>query len=58
MSEAKLGHRAKAATALANYRRLWSEANPKATTPPPLQDEAEKALSEAFKTQGSSPGRR
>ena len=53
MSEAKLGHRAKAEAALANYRRLWAEANPKATTPPPLQEEAEQALSEAFKTAGS-----
>jgi WD40 repeat protein len=50
MAQAKLGHRAEAEAALANYRRLWSEANPKATTPPPLEDEAENVLSEAFKT--------
>ncbi len=54
MSEAELGHRAKAEAALANYRRLWAEAKPKATTLPPLQEEAEKVLSEAFKTAGSS----
>jgi hypothetical protein len=54
MTEAKLGHRKEADAALANYRRLWAEANPKATTPPPLQDEADKVLSEAFKTAGAS----
>ncbi len=30
MAEARLGHRAEAETALANYRRLWAQANPKA----------------------------
>jgi hypothetical protein len=44
ISEAKLGHRAQADAALANYRRLWVAANLKATTPPPLQEEAELAM--------------
>jgi hypothetical protein len=48
MAEAKLRNRAKAETALANYRRLWAEANPKATTSPPLLIEVEKTMSDAF----------
>ncbi len=56
MAEARLGHRAQAETALANYRRLWAEANPKATTPTALQIEAEETVREAFKNAGG--GRR
>ena len=53
MAEARLGHRAQAETALANYRRLWAQANPKATTPPPLLVEVEQTMSEASKTIGT-----
>ena len=54
MAEARLGHRAQAETALANYRRLWAEANPKASTPPPLLAEVEQTMSKAFKSTGTS----
>jgi Flp pilus assembly protein TadD len=54
MAEAKLGHRTEAETAQANYRRLWAEANTKATTPPPLMAEVEQTMSEAFKTTGTA----
>ena len=52
MAEARLGHRAQAETALANYRRLWVEANPKATIPPALLIEVEKTVGDAFKATG------
>ena len=55
MAEARLGHRPKAETALANYRRLWADANTKATAPPPLLTEVEQTTCEAFKTIGTSP---
>ena len=58
MSEAKLGHRKEADAALANYRRLWVAANPKATTPPPLEEEAEKVVAESPETPNSSRGKR
>ena len=48
MAEARLGHRHEAETALANYRRIGAQANPKATTPPPLLAEVEQTMSEAF----------
>jgi hypothetical protein len=54
MTEAKLGHQHEAKAALANYRRLWAEANPKATTQPPLMTEVEQTVSEAFKTTGTA----
>jgi hypothetical protein len=54
MAEARLGHRAQAEMALAHYRRLWAETNPKATIPPPLLSEVEKTVSEAFKTSGTN----
>ena len=59
MCEAKLGHLAEAETALADYRRLWGEANPKATSPPPLLAEAEAVLREASERAGAGrPPRR
>ena len=54
MAEAKLGHRGKAEAALASYRRLWAKANPRATTPAPLEEEAETVLNEAKKTAGAN----
>ena len=54
MAEARLGHRDKAETALANYRRLWAEANPKASTTTPLLAEVEQRMSEAFKDKGTN----
>jgi hypothetical protein len=48
MAEARLGHRAESEAARASYRRLWADANPKASTPQPLMDEIEKTVSEAF----------
>jgi hypothetical protein len=50
MTEAKLGHRTEAEAALANYRRLWAERIPKASTPSPLMIEVEQTVSEEFKT--------
>jgi Ribonuclease G/E len=41
MTEAKHVRQHEAKAALANYRRLWAEANPKVTTPPPLLIEVE-----------------
>jgi hypothetical protein len=50
MAEARLGQRAQAETALASYRRLWAEGNPKATSSPPLLIEVEKTVNQAFQS--------
>jgi hypothetical protein len=50
MAEARLGHRTEAQAALARYRLLWAEANPKASTPSLLTIEVEQTVSEAFQT--------
>jgi WD40 repeat protein len=46
MCEAKLGRRAEAEKALADFLRLWTAANPKATAPPPLLGEVKALLSD------------
>jgi hypothetical protein len=54
MAEARLGHRAQADTALAIYRRLWAEANPKASMPPLLLAEVEHTICQAFNGAGGA----